>query len=269
MSFSLSRVHYVLAVFINLVVLQVFAFAVESEKSSSVVATEQFPATSNLLDSSDRHSQTDTTYKKQNSGANLIDKNGVYLQGDIDILSQDAPKIIQELSSVLYKKTGVKVFLHVVERTPQDNTKEHDDTDINERFHNRRFYESRIIEQIHGNYAIIFLFYSDHAITLKSNLDFLSDSNVAELLENYAYPYLPADKVGTPRYDNGVNEGVSNLYLALIHTIAQSYNVELNAPKPMERQSDVTKVIIYSMLLILLGLFVLVRFGLLAFKKKG
>ncbi len=204
----------------------------------------------------------------QNENKSSIAQN-IYLQGDTDILSQNAPRIVQELSSIIYNKTGVKVILHIVEKTPQYQK----DTDVamqpNLNFQNRRLYESNIIKSIQGHYAIIFLFYNDHAITLKSNLDFLDEQHTAQLLENYAYPYLPADAVGTLRYDDGVNEGVSNLYLALTHTIANHYNFELNAPKPMEQQNETTKIIIYAMLFILIGLFIIVRFGLLTFKKKG
>lgn len=248
-SCSLNKA-YILIYIIHLAILQTFMFA-NGSKQSSIADTE-----STLLDKSSKDSKTN---EKLAQGASA------YLQGDIDILSQNAPTIVQELSSIIYEKTGVKVFLHVVKNTPQNDTQ----TDINAKFQNRRSYETHITEQIQGNYAIIFLFYNDHAITLKSNLPFLNDTHAAELLEDYAYPYLPADSVGTLRYNDGVNEGVSNLYLALTHKIAKHYNFELNAPKPMEKQSDVTKVVIYAMLLILIGLFILVRFGLLAFKKKG
>ncbi len=200
-----------------------------------------------------------------------------YLQGDIDILSQNAPLIVNEISSVLLKNTGVRVYINVVKDTLSSyNVINNDRLSIDDvldstssNFQNRRLYEDRWLSNIDGKYAVIFLFYNDHAITLKSNLEFLKQKDIQNLLEDYAYPYLPAESVGTDKYDDGINEGVSNLYLALSHVIAKKYNFDLGAPKPMEKPSDMTKVVIYAMLIVLIGLFILVRFGLLAFKKSG
>ena len=199
---------------------------------------------------------------------NVALKQNTYLQGDIDILSNNAPIIVKDISDKIYKATKIQVMLYVIKETPYSQTN-NTESKINQKFQDRRLYETKILDSLKGQYAVIFLFYNDHAITLRSNLDFLDKEVADSLLESYAYPYLPADSVGTLRYDNGVNEGVSNLYLALAHTIANHYNIELNAPKPMEQPDEVTKVVLYAMLLILLGLFILVRFGLLAWKKKG
>lgn len=194
-----------------------------------------------------------------------------YLRGDTSLLSPDAPRITQQLSSTIEKAVGVQVFLYIIDRTPQsksDTSMDYNQDSPQTRFDNRRAYEMSQTAQIEGKYAAIFLFYNDHAITLSSNLDFLDEQTRWQLLEDYAYPYLPADSVGSVRYSDGVNEGVSNLYLALMHTIATHYNITLDAPKPMEKQSEATKVIIYAMLLIMIGLFVIIRFG-LGLKKKG
>ncbi len=199
-------------------------------------------------------------------------KNDAYLQGDINILSQNAPLIVNQISNIIYKNTGVNVYINIVKDTLhsyKDISKEINTDGNNEsNFQYRRLYESKWLANISGKYAVIFLFYNDHHITLKSNLEFLSQKDIQNLLEEYAYPYLPAESVGNEKYDDGINEGISNIYLALTHTIAKHFNFELKAPKPMEKPSDMTKVVIYVMLIILIGLFILVRFGLLAFKNK-
>lgn len=191
-----------------------------------------------------------------------------YLQGNINILSSKAPVIVKDISNKIYNATKIQLVIYVVKETPHyqvDNM----ESKINEEFQNRRLYEAKVLDALKGQYAVIFLFYNDHAVTLRSNLNFLDEKAANDLLERYAYPYLPADSVGTLRYDDGVNEGVSNLYLAIANVIANHYNLELNMPKPMEQPDDVTKVVLYTMLLILIGLFILVRFGLLAWKKRG
>lgn len=246
---------------VNLTALRTFMFASDNDK---------------VITSTKKDNEYIKSNKMNNFGENEIigsvptyNKDDIYLQGDTDLLSKDAIGIVQELSDLIYKKTGIKVFLYVIRNTPQHDKEADNSTDINVKFQNRRFYEANVIRGIHSDYAIIFLFYNDHAITLKSNLDFLNDSHAAELLEEYAYPHLPADEVGTLRYESGVNEGVSNLYLALINKIAEQYNFKLNIPKPIEKQNDATKIVIYIMLFTLICLFVIVRFGLLSFNKKG
>lgn len=231
-----------------------------------------------FADENDATHQSAESYTKKSSNQIKTESNSnidstsynIYLHGDIDILSNNAPLIVKDISDRIYKATKIQVMLYVVKETPQyhSDNKESDST-INQKFQYRRLYETKVLNSLKGQYAVIFLFYNEHAITLRSNLDFLDKKVSNDLLENYAYPYLPADSVGTLRYNDGVNEGVSNLYLALTHTIANHYNLELNAPKPMEQPDEATKVVLYIMLLILIGLFILVRFGLLAYKKKG
>lgn len=212
--------------------------------------------------------QSIESYTKESS--NQINTDNIYLHGDIDILSNNAPLIVKDISDRIYKATKIQVMLYVVKETPRyQGDNKQSDSIINQKFQDRRLYETKVLNGLKGQYAVIFLFYNEHAITLRSNLDFLDIKAANDLLENYAYPYLPADSVGTLRYNDGVNEGVSNLYLALTHTIANHYNLELNAPKPMEQPDEATKVVLYIMLLILIGLFILVRFGLLIYKKKG
>lgn len=264
----------------------------ESQQNNALSNTlSQAAQQTNHKDSQSKDSQEGNTASTIDSG-NITQS--AYLRGDSSILSQNAPSIVQQLSSTLEKAVGVQVFLYIVGETPQSQSSKsqdlgtsqdsQDDKDsknskpdspqaitqeiIQASFDNRRAYEMNEVAQIEGQYAAIFLFYNDHAITLASNLDFLNEEARQQLLEDYAYPYLPADAVGSVRYDNGVNEGVSNLYLALMHTIAAHYNVTLDAPKPMEKPSDATKVIIYAMLLIMIGLFVIIRFG-FGLKKKG
>lgn len=128
-------------------------------------------------------------------------------------------------------------------------------------------YEKEFTSRIRGEYAVIFLFFNEHYVDIKSNAAFLDSKIIKNLLEDYAYPYLPAEKVGSDKYINGVNEGLSNLYLATAHTIAGYYKVKLQAPKPMEKPSEATKIIIYIMLGILLVLFIIVSNGF--FAKKG
>lgn len=190
-----------------------------------------------------------------------------YLYGDIDLLSGNAPVVVRNVSDKIYRATKIRTMLYIVKKTPS-YVISNSESNINQKFKDRRAYETKMLDGLRGQYAAIFLFYDDHAITLRSNLDFLDKKTLDVLLERYAYPYLPADSVGTSRYDDGVNEGVSNLYLALTNTIADHYHIDLRVPKPMEQTEGATKVILYVMLLILIVLFIVVRFGLGSFNKR-
>ncbi|RDU61455.1 hypothetical protein CQA44_08870 [Helicobacter sp. MIT 14-3879] len=194
-----------------------------------------------------------------------------YLIGDTDVLSHFAKESVAQVSGEIYKKTGFKLIIHVLKEVPilDSNIKAkinnmQDSLSESEKFKVRRDYEEKFLSKIHDNYAVIFLFYNDHHITLKSNVDFL---NTASLLDEYAYPYLPVADIYSDKYKNGVNEGLSNVYLATAHAIAAHYNVILNAPKPMEKPSEATRFVIYIMLFSLIGLFVLVYFGFFKTKK--
>lgn len=200
---------------------------------------------------------------------NIVPQSIKYFSGDTYILPKDAADSIKNLSSEIYDKTGISVFIHIIKQIPISNLQHLDisldSLDMQNKFQIRRAYEQQWIRLLKGKYAVIFLFYNDHSITIKSNVDFLKTQ---DLLENYAYPYLPAESVESDKYKSGVNEGVLNLYLALSHTIAQHYNVTLHAPKPIEQPSDTTKIIIYMMLSILIVLFILVSNGFFSKSKK-
>lgn len=187
-----------------------------------------------------------------------------YLTGDIDLLSKDAKDSVTSISSELFNKTKFQVFIHIIKNPIVNAQVQTNQLSLTERFQVRRNYEEQWLHNLQGNYAVIFLFYNDHAITIRTNGDFLKTQ---DLLEDYAYPYLPAESVSNEKYNNGVNQGLSNLYLALVHKVAEHYKIVLNFPKPMEKPSGVTKVVIYVMLAILIGLFVLVSNGF--FKQKG
>ena len=180
-----------------------------------------------------------------------------FLFGRTDLLSKDAPYSVALISSELLEKTGFRVMININDISTSGTQEE--------KFESRRDFEKLFLASLFKQknteippYAIIFLFYNDHNITIRTNATFL---NTQELLEQYAYPYLPAESVGSHEYNDGVNEGLSNLYLALSHKIAQHYKIELNAPEPMEKPRGVTKVIIYAMLLFLIVLFLLVSNG--------
>ncbi|RDU67066.1 hypothetical protein CQA53_02060 [Helicobacter didelphidarum] len=222
----------------------------------------------------------DNTMELQYNEKNLQDSviQTRYLTGDIDLLSHDALLSVKMISDQIYNKTKLQLYIHIVKQPilDSDNSLDKDFPKITEsslihdspqkKYQKRREYEQQFISHLDGDYAVIFLFYNDHAITIQSNKDFIKNE---KLLEEYAYPYLPAEALDSVKYRDGVNEGLSNLYLALAHTIAEYYNVELDAPKPMERPSEATKVIIYIMLFIMIGLFVLVSNGFFTKLKKG
>ncbi|WP_147289205.1 hypothetical protein [Helicobacter aurati] len=172
-----------------------------------------------------------------------------------------------KVSSLIYKNTGFKLFVHVLKETPI-MTKVTDKNRLlsyQDKFKLRRDYENNFLSGIQGNYAVLFLFYDDHHITLKSNVDFLDTSY---LLNEYAYPYLPAVSTSSNEYREGVNTGVSNVYLAIAHEIASHYKMDLNIPQPMQKPSGGVRSIIYIMLFSLISLFLLVYFGFLSKHKE-
>lgn len=189
---------------------------------------------------------------------NIVENNG-FMLGHIKQIPLESKVVVNKISSEVLSKTGFNIFVNILDSLPSE-FKDNNKTD----FVNRRDYESTIINQLPKPYAIIFFYYTDHKISLESSEGFL-DSN--ELLEKYAFPYLPNEKIGSDKYDDGINKGLSNIYLALVKEVGNFYKVEISAPFPLEKPSGMIKGLIYLMIFSLLGLFVLVRFKILGKKK--
>ena len=128
-----------------------------------------------------------------------------------------------------------------------------DKADSRQRFMDRRSYEDSFIATLDGNYAALFLFYKDHHLTLRSNASFIDPQ---ALLERYAYPYLPVASIDSNDYNEGVNRGVSNAYLALVHAIGSHYGLDLGVlPSPVSKPGDAARIIISLLLASLVGVF--------------
>lgn len=188
----------------------------------------------------------------------------IYVLDDENLLFDFLKRSIENVSSDIYEKTGFKFLVSVSRITTSGIYANVDDTVPNElgygdKFRLRREYENNFLSKIQDNYAVLFIFYNDHHITLKSNVSFL-DTDF--LLDEYAYPYLPTTNIYSSEYQDGVNTGVSNVYLATAHAISSHYNITLDIPKPMQRPGDGVRSVIYIMLFSLVGLFLLVYFGL-------
>lgn len=189
----------------------------------------------------------------------------IYVLDDENLLFDFLKRSIENVSSDIYEKTGFKFLVSVSRTTPSgiytniDNTVLNNELGYSDKFRLRREYENSFLSKMQDNYAVLFIFYNDHHITLKSNVGFL-DTDF--LLDEYAYPYLPTTNIYSHEYQEGVNTGVSNVYLATAHAISSHYNVILDIPKPMQRPGDGIRFVIYIMLFSLVGLFLLVYFGL-------
>ncbi|MWV61265.1 hypothetical protein DCO58_10530 [Helicobacter saguini] len=205
--------------------------------------------------------------QNSNMESNIESKN---TESNLQNLAKDSKENIES-----NPQNAIKDSTQITQSTTQDSKKniESNTQDSIKQTKSRKEiiqdYEKEFTSHIRGEYAVIFLFFDDSYIDIKSNASFLDSKIIKNLLEDYAYPYLPAEKVGSEKYIDGVNEGLSNVYLATAHTIAGYYKVKLQAPKPMEKPSEATKVVIYIMLGILIVLFVLVSNGFLAKKDKN
>lgn len=188
----------------------------------------------------------------------IMGADGTFLEND---------KTVNLISQKIYELTGFKIYINMVLNTPlNDELKNRNDLTLKDRFYARREYEKNLIKKLNSPYAIIFLYYNEHHITVISSESFI-DSKY--LLEEYAYPYLPISKVGSYKYDEGIKQGLSNIYLALVREVKNHYDISFDSPNPLEKPKEILKAIIYIMLFSLVGLFLLVRFGILArFMKK-
>lgn len=199
-----------------------------------------------------------------------------YLTGDIDLLSKYALTSVKQVSDELYDKTKFQVYINIVKEISKTDSIESNSQNPNiieskvtesrdSKAKQIKDYENAFISKLDGQYAVIFLFYNDHHIDIRTNADFI---DIPYILSEHAYPYLPAEKINSPKYNDDVNEGLSNAYLSLSHVVANHYKVKLNAPKPRERPSEATKIVIYFMLFVMIGLFILVSSGYFSRKNK-
>lgn len=184
-----------------------------------------------------------------------------YMIGSIKQMPLESRDVVNRISKEISIKSGFHIFMNVVDVIPGEFQNK-----SNTDFANRRDYEKSIINTLPKPYAIIFFYYQDHKISLISSEDF---SNTNKLLEDYAFPYLPNERIGSDKYDEGINKGLSNIYLAVVKKVSDFYKIDINAPTPLEQPSGVLKGIIYFMLFSMLGLYVLVRFGILKGKNNG
>lgn len=198
------------------------------------------------------------------SGLSKQESNSAYVLNDNDIIFDFLKKSIDSISADIYEKTCFRFIVNVVKETTLGASSKisdvvsNNDISYQDKFRLRREHEDRFLSSMQGNYAVLFLFYNDHYITLKSNVDFL-DTNF--LLDEYAYPYLPATSIQSNEYQDGVNTGLYNVYLAAAHAIASHYGIALDIRKPMQRPSEGVRSVIYVMLFSLVSLFLLVYFG--------
>ena len=174
--------------------------------------------------------------------------------GDPSVMPSQAIDYINGLSSDLYNQTGFSLYVHVLNESTLGNASDKSDkADSRQRFMDRRSYEDSFIATLDGNYAALFLFYKDHHLTLRSNASFIDPQ---ALLERYAYPYLPVASIDSNDYNEGVNRGVSNAYLALVHAIGSHYGLDLGAlPSPVSKPGDAARIIISLLLASLVGVF--------------
>ncbi|PAF50765.1 hypothetical protein BKH43_04200 [Helicobacter sp. 13S00401-1] len=164
-------------------------------------------------------------------------------------------KGIDTISGELRDKTGFSVYLSLVDKTPSyvKTGATLSDQSLKQAFENRRIYEDKVIRRLNSPYAIIFFYKQDYKISVRSDGGFL-DPN--ELLEDYAYPYLPLNNEKPIPKEEKIDYSLFNLYSAIVQRSAKHYGVKVeSAFNPSDKPEGIVKWLLYLMLIVLVGLF--------------
>ncbi|PAF45352.1 hypothetical protein [Helicobacter sp. 11S02629-2] len=164
-------------------------------------------------------------------------------------------KGIDIISGELRDKAGFFVYISLVDKTPTYTKIDSkiNDQSLKQAFDNRRIYEDNVIRKLNSPYAIIFFYKQDYKINVRTDSSFL---NPNELLEDYAYPYLPLSNEKPMQKEEKIDYSLFNLYSAIVQQSAKHYGVKVqSAFNPSDKPEGIIKWLLYLMLIVLVGLF--------------
>lgn len=151
---------------------------------------------------------------------------------------------VQTLSSELRYKTGFSFYIDV-------NSDKSLDTPAK-----RKAHEEEISSKLRPPYGVLFFFYPSKKIEIV--LDQTSEKlfDVDQIFFSYIAPLLPEkDEDLTPQR---ISAFLLNGYSEITDRIADKYNIKLENNFPSSSVDSFVKIVLYIMLFILIGLFILV-----------
>lgn len=164
-------------------------------------------------------------------------------------------EFIQTLSAEIFHKTGVKVYIDVIDTITLPSaypTKQA-----------RKDYQEQLAQNLQSPYVVVFLFVQERKFDFLSSEDlheFLDSKKLDSIYFDYMAPLLPEkEQELTPqRYSSTILNG----YAEIADVIAAHYEVKLENNIETNGQGVRTFVrfIMYGMILVLLGLFIVAHF---------
>lgn len=179
----------------------------------------------------------------------------IYIFGNSKhILVPKSQAFVQTLSKEVFDKTGVRIYIDVIDEVSIPSaypTKE-----------SRKQYEQKVLQTLKEPYIVVFLFLQEHKIELVSSQDlqsFLDFKTLDQIYFDYMAPLLPEKEADlTPERISAV---LLNGYSEIASRIAKHYHIKLEHNDFETDEQGVrnfVRVIMYIMLFVLIGLFVLV-----------
>lgn len=164
-------------------------------------------------------------------------------------------EFIQTLSAEIFHKTGVKVYIDVIDTITLPSaypTKQA-----------RKEYQEQLAQSLQSPYVVVFLFVQERKFDFLSSEDlheFLDSKKLDSIYFDYMAPLLPEkEQELTPQRYSSI---ILNGYAEIADVIAEHYEVKLENNIETNGQGVRTFVrfVMYGMILVLLGLFIVAHF---------
>ena len=164
-------------------------------------------------------------------------------------------EFIQTLSAEIFHKTGVKVYIDVIDTFTLPSaypTKQA-----------RKEYQEQLAQSLQSPYVVVFLFVQERKFDFLSSEDlheFLDSKKLDSIYFDYMAPLLPEkEQELTPQRYSSI---ILNGYAEIADVIAEHYEVKLENNIETNGQGVRTFVrfVMYGMILVLLGLFIVAHF---------
>lgn len=164
-------------------------------------------------------------------------------------------EFIQTLAAEIFHKTGVRVYVDIIDTITLPSaypTKQ-----------SRKQYQEQLAQSLQAPYVVVFLFVQERKFDFLSSQDlhgFLDSKKLDSIYFDYMAPLLPEkEQELTPQRYSSI---ILNGYAEIADVIARHYEIALENNMESNGQGVRTFVrfIMYGMILILLGLFIVAHF---------
>lgn len=181
----------------------------------------------------------------QKSDTNL-NHSSFILDNDSSLLVPKTTGFVEKLSSELKDKTGFSLYIDILDRQSLD-TKD-----------KRLAYEKQIESSLNKPYGIIFFFLVDKKIDIVLSDDAKNMFDINDVFFSYMAPLLPEkDSDLTPERISAI---ILNGYSEIADRIADKYNIHLVNNFPSENLNQGAKLLLWAMLIVLVGIFIIIYF---------